>query len=53
MICDGTWATLAQTWTEPQLIEFVTMVGQYVTTGFVQNALRMRLASDNPGLTYR
>ncbi len=53
MICDATWATLAKTFSEPQLIEFVTMVGQYVTTGYVQNSLRMRLAKDNPGLTYR
>jgi 4-carboxymuconolactone decarboxylase len=53
MISDVTWATLAKKFSEPQLIEFVTMVGQYVTTGYVQNSLRMRLAMDNPGLTYR
>jgi 4-carboxymuconolactone decarboxylase len=53
MISDTTWATLAKRLSEPQLIEFVTMVGQYVTTGYVQNSLRMRLAADNPGLTYR
>lgn len=53
MISDTTWATLAKKFSEPQLIEFVTMVGQYVTTGYVQNSLRMRLAADNPGLTYR
>ena len=53
MVSDATWAALAKKWSEPQLIEYVTMVGQYVTTGFVQNSLRMRLAADNPGLTYR
>jgi 4-carboxymuconolactone decarboxylase len=53
MVSDATWATLAKKYGEPQLIEFVTMVGQYVTTGYVQNSLRMRLAADNPGLTYR
>jgi alkylhydroperoxidase family enzyme len=53
MVSDSTWATLADKYSEPQLIEFVTMVGQYVTTGYVQNSLRMRLADDNPGLTYR
>jgi 4-carboxymuconolactone decarboxylase len=53
MVSDETWAALAKKWNEPQLIEYVTMVGQYVTTGFVQNSLRMRLAPDNPGLTYR
>jgi alkylhydroperoxidase family enzyme len=53
MIDDATWATLAETWSEAQLIEFPMMVGQYVATAYVQNALRMTLASDNPGLTYR
>ncbi len=53
IITDGTWATLAQSWNEPQLIEFVMLVGQYVATAFVQNSLRIRLASNNPGLTHR
>jgi 4-carboxymuconolactone decarboxylase len=52
-ISDATWATLAKTWSEPQLIEFPMMVGQYVATGLVQNALRMRLGPGNPGLTLR
>ncbi|CAN7513668.1 carboxymuconolactone decarboxylase family protein [Phenylobacterium sp. LjRoot225] len=52
-ISDATWATLAKSWNEQQLIELPMMVGQYVATALVQNALRMRLASDNPGLTYR
>ncbi|CAN7216316.1 carboxymuconolactone decarboxylase family protein [Phenylobacterium sp. LjRoot225] len=52
-ISDGTWATLAKTWDEPQLIEFSIMVGQYVATAMVQNALRMRLTGENPGLTHR
>ena len=53
MISGATWATLARSWDEAQLIEFPMMVGQYVATAYVQNSLRMRLASDNPGLTYR
>jgi 4-carboxymuconolactone decarboxylase len=53
MISDATWAILAKKFNEAQMIEFVTMVGQYVVTGYVQNSLRMRLAADNPGLTYR
>ena len=52
-ISDETWAGLAKSWNEQQLIEFPMMVGQYVATALVQNALRMRLAADNPGLTYR
>lgn len=52
-ISDATWATLAQSWNEQQLIEFPMMVGQYVATAFVQNSLRMALAGDNPGLSNR
>ena len=50
---DETWATLAKTWDEARLIEFPVMVGQYVATALVQNALRIRLSEDNPGLTRR
>ena len=53
MISDETWAVLAKSWSEQQLIEFPAMVGAYVSTAFVQNSLRMRLADDNPGLSYR
>ena len=52
-ICDETWAALARTWDEAQLIEFPIMVGQDVSTALVQNALRMRLTQENPGLTHR
>jgi alkylhydroperoxidase family enzyme len=53
VISDETWATLAKSWDDQQLIEFPLMVGQYVATALQQNALRVRLAPDNPGLTYR
>ena len=52
-ISDETWHALAKTWDEAQLIEFPMMVGQYVSTAMVQNALRMRLTDENPGLTHR
>jgi alkylhydroperoxidase family enzyme len=52
-ISDATWATLAKTWGEQQLLEFPMMVGQYVCTAIVQNALRIRLEEGNPGLTHR
>ena len=48
-----TWDTLAKTWNEAQMLEFPVMVGMYVTTAFVQNSVRNRLAEDNPGLSYR
>lgn len=52
-MADATWAALAQGWDEPQLIEFLAMVGHYVATALLQNALRVRLTEENPGLTRR
>lgn len=52
-VSDATWATLAKSWDEQQLIEFPYMVGQYVATAFVQNTLRVPLADYNPGLSNR
>lgn len=52
-VSDETWAILAKSWDEQQLLEFPMMVGQYVCTAIVQNTLRIRLETDNPGLTYR
>ena len=52
-ISDATWAKLSASWDEAQLIEFPMMVGQYVATAYVQNALRMGLAAGNPGLSLR
>ncbi|MBB4860786.1 alkylhydroperoxidase family enzyme [Novosphingobium chloroacetimidivorans] len=53
VISDATWATLAKSWDEAQLIEFPAMVGQYVATAFVQNSLRMRLEGCEEGLSRR
>jgi 4-carboxymuconolactone decarboxylase len=52
-VSDATWATLAQSWTEPQLIELPMMVGQYLTTAFILNSLRVQLAGANKGLAHR
>jgi hypothetical protein len=35
------------------ILKHPTLVGQYVATAMQQNALRARLAPDNPGLTHR
>jgi alkylhydroperoxidase family enzyme len=50
MISDPTWAVLAKTWTEPQLLEFPVLVGKYVSVAFLQNSIRTRREPDNPGL---
>jgi 4-carboxymuconolactone decarboxylase len=52
-LSDPTYAALAKSWSEPQLIEYLMMVGQYVATAFIQNSLRARLAPDNRGLASR
>ncbi|HMP57328.1 MAG TPA: carboxymuconolactone decarboxylase family protein [Novosphingobium sp.] len=52
-ISDRTWATLAKSWNEAQMLEFPSMVGQYVATAYIQNSVRSRLGEGNPGLTHR
>jgi len=52
-ISDETWGALAKSWDEGQLLEFPMIVGQYIATALVQNALRIRLERGNPGLTLR
>lgn len=52
-ISDATWNTLARSWDERQMIEFPMMVGQYVSTALVQNALKVRMEGGIPGLTNR
>ncbi|MET0365326.1 MAG: carboxymuconolactone decarboxylase family protein [Sphingobium sp.] len=53
MLSDATWDELAKAWTETQLVEFPALVGAYFATALQQNSLRVRLASDNPGLRHR
>jgi 4-carboxymuconolactone decarboxylase len=52
-VSDKTWNVLSKRWTEPQLIEFLVTVGQYLALAMLQNSLRVPLASSNPGLNHR
>lgn len=52
-ISEKTWNTLAKSWNTAQMIEFPSMVGQYVVTAYIQNSVRSRLGDGNPGLTNR
>jgi alkylhydroperoxidase family enzyme len=52
-LTDETWGLLARSLDEGQLIELVVLIGQYASTAFVQNALRIPLRPDNPGLSAR
>ena len=51
-VSDATWQILAKTWDEAQMLEYPSMVGQYVVTAFIQNSVRSRLAPENPGLSH-
>jgi len=53
MISDATWATLEQRYDERQLIELVIVIGQYQTTAYYQNSLRISLHDGNLGLKAR
>ena len=52
-ISDATWATLAKSWDEQQLIELPMMIGQYLTTAFLLNSLQVQLGAGNRGLDHR
>lgn len=52
-ISEETWGVLAKSWDEPQLIEFPMMVGQYLTTAFLLNSLKVQLGEGNAGLAHR
>lgn len=52
-VSDATWALLAKSWNERQLIEYPMMVGQYLTTAFILNSLRVQPEEWNHGLAHR
>lgn len=53
MISDATWAVLAKSYDERQLIEFPMLVGQYQAVAYSHNSLRLRLHGGNLGLKAR
>jgi alkylhydroperoxidase family enzyme len=53
MISDSTWAVLASSLDERQLIELPILVGQYQAVAYYQNSLRLRLHEGNAGLNAR
>ena len=53
LISDQTWDVLARSWTERQLIELPVLVGQYFMIALQQNAIRVRLSTENKGLRQR
>lgn len=53
LISDETWATLAATYDERQLIELPIVIGQYQTVAYYQNSLRLSLTGGNRGLAAR
>lgn len=53
MISDATWASLAQTYNEQQMIEVPALVGQYCAVAMIQNSLRVPLARESKGFAER
>lgn len=53
MISDETWAILAETYGDKQLIELPMLIGHYQGIAFSQNSLRLRLNAGNEGLRTR
>jgi len=53
MISDETWAALAQTYDDSQLLELPILVGQYLGVAFLQNSLRVVLPEGYQGLFAR
>lgn len=53
MISDAVWASLAQTYSEPQLIELPALVGQYFAVAMIQNSLRVPMARESKGFAER
>lgn len=53
MISDATWSQLETFLDEQQLIELPYVIGTYTKVAFLQNALRLRLERENPGLPAR
>ncbi len=52
-ISDSTWEVLARTLDDRQLLELPVLIGTYQSIAYLQNAVRMRLAPGNLGLTSR
>lgn len=52
-ISDETWAVLAKSWTERQLMELPVLVGHYFATALLHHSLRISLLDSNPGLRHR
>ena len=53
MVSDETWATLAASYSDKQLIELPILAGQYKTVAYLQNSLRLPLPACKEGLTAR
>ena len=52
-VSDQTWAILAKSWTEQQLMELPGLVGSYTLTAMIYNTLRFGLLEGNEGFSQR
>ena len=52
-VSDATWAVLAKSWGEPQLMELPGLVGSYTMSAMLYNTLRFGLLKGNEGFKQR
>lgn len=52
-VSEGTWAVIAQNFTDKQIIELLMMVGFYHEIAFLYNSMRVPLIPGNKGLSAR
>ncbi len=52
-LSDATWATLAKTWNQEQMLEFPGLVGSYTLTAMIYNSVRFGLLKGNAGFSQR
>lgn len=53
MVSDETWEQLSLRLDDGQLVELLVLIGQFTTTAYFQNSLRLRLEPGNEGLSAR
>ena len=52
-VSDQTWAVLAKSWNEQQLMELPGLVGAYTMTAMIYNTMRFNLMTGNEGFRQR
>ncbi|MDG2004319.1 MAG: hypothetical protein P8J20_13400 [Novosphingobium sp.] len=52
-VSDETWGTIAEHFSDQQIIEIISIIGSYHEVAYLYNAIRVRRIPGNPGLSAR